>query len=388
MSQADNLAALATNVNSSGVLQPASGGTGVTSATGTGSVVLSNSPTLVTPTLGSASATQITTALGSAGSPALTFTGDTNTGIFSPTADTIAFTEGGVESMRITASGSVLINTTAEADKFTVNGNMCLNTSIGYVFSNGGGSAGSVNSGFGLDGGGNTLRFYTGGAANERMRIDSSGNVGIGTTATTTYRATIANNGGNQLRLYATDVASSTTNTIDFWYLDGGGSPYNNTSIRSLSTANAGNGNLAFYTTPTSGSLTERMRIDSSGNAYVGGSGTNFGATSPIYAKNTARAWLFYSGNTQTVQNSFNVSSVSYLGTGQYQINWANTFPTIYYALVTGQNKGDANNDMNAITQTGTTGGSRQQTTSIAYLNTGYGGNFLNPQQVCAVAFF
>lgn len=91
MSQADNLAALATNVNSSGVLQPASGGTGatstaaapfatkgansditsitglttalsvaqggtgVTTSTGTGSTVLSNSPTLVTPALGTPS---------------------------------------------------------------------------------------------------------------------------------------------------------------------------------------------------------------------------------------------------------------------------------------------------------------------------------------------
>ena len=107
-------------------------------------------------------------------------------------------------------------------------------------------------------------------AGTTAITVDTSQNVGIGTTATTTYRATIANNGGNQLRLYATDVASSTTNTIDFWYLDSGGSPYNNTSIRSLSTANAGNGNLVFYTTPTSGSLTERMRIDSSGNVGIG----------------------------------------------------------------------------------------------------------------------
>jgi hypothetical protein len=44
---------------------------------------------------------------GSASAPSLTFSGDTNTGIFSPAADTIAFTEGGVESMRIDSSGNV-----------------------------------------------------------------------------------------------------------------------------------------------------------------------------------------------------------------------------------------------------------------------------------------
>ena len=44
---------------------------------------------------------------GSAASPAITTTGDTNTGIFFPAADTIAFAKGGVESMRIDASGNV-----------------------------------------------------------------------------------------------------------------------------------------------------------------------------------------------------------------------------------------------------------------------------------------
>jgi hypothetical protein len=46
-------------VNVTGIVAVANGGTGVTSSTGTGSVVLSSSPTLVTPTLGAASATTI-----------------------------------------------------------------------------------------------------------------------------------------------------------------------------------------------------------------------------------------------------------------------------------------------------------------------------------------
>jgi hypothetical protein len=52
-------------------------------------------------------------ALGSAANPSLTFLGDTNTGIFSPAADTIAFSEGGVESMRIDSSGRLLVGTTS-----------------------------------------------------------------------------------------------------------------------------------------------------------------------------------------------------------------------------------------------------------------------------------
>jgi hypothetical protein len=46
---------------------------------------------------------------GTAGDPAITTTGDLNTGIFFPSADTIAFTEGGTEAMRINSSGNIAL---------------------------------------------------------------------------------------------------------------------------------------------------------------------------------------------------------------------------------------------------------------------------------------
>ncbi len=49
---------------------------------------------------------------GAVGTPSLTTSGDTNTGIFFPAADTIAFTEGGTEAMRINSSSYVFINAT------------------------------------------------------------------------------------------------------------------------------------------------------------------------------------------------------------------------------------------------------------------------------------
>jgi hypothetical protein len=49
---------------------------------------------------------------GSAGAPAITTAGDTNTGMFFPAADTIAFSEGGTESMRIDSSGNLGLGVT------------------------------------------------------------------------------------------------------------------------------------------------------------------------------------------------------------------------------------------------------------------------------------
>jgi hypothetical protein len=47
---------------------------------------------------------------GTAALPSISTIGDTNTGIFFPAADTIAFAEGGVESMRIDSSGNVKLS--------------------------------------------------------------------------------------------------------------------------------------------------------------------------------------------------------------------------------------------------------------------------------------
>jgi hypothetical protein len=67
---------------------------------------------------------QFVAAAGTASLPVITTTGDVNTGIFFPAADTIAFSDGGVESVRITDTGNVGVGTSSPASKLDVNGTL------------------------------------------------------------------------------------------------------------------------------------------------------------------------------------------------------------------------------------------------------------------------
>jgi len=96
---------------------PASGV--VTNLTGTASININGTVGATTANTGAfttLSATGVTTfSAGTAALPALTTSGDTNTGIFFPAADTIAFSEGGAESMRLDSSGNLGLGVTPSA---------------------------------------------------------------------------------------------------------------------------------------------------------------------------------------------------------------------------------------------------------------------------------
>jgi hypothetical protein len=88
--------------------------------------------------------------------------------------------------MRIDSSGNVGIGTSSPADKLDVNGRSTFRDNIrlpntNYIYSYAGGTATTVRSGFYLDGTNNILTALTNDA--ERMRINSSGNVGINTSS-------------------------------------------------------------------------------------------------------------------------------------------------------------------------------------------------------------
>lgn len=137
---------------------------------------------------------------GSAGTPSYQG-GDTNTGIFYPAADTIAFAEGGVESMRITSAGNVGIGTTIpniggfnkaitvsatgtnETSGVEIQGNRSLaDTPVGRLdFYNSTNLIGFIQGRRQANANDGSLHFYTANAGTntERVVINSSGVVGI-----------------------------------------------------------------------------------------------------------------------------------------------------------------------------------------------------------------
>ena len=138
---------------------------------------------------------------GSAGTPAVQGT-DTNTGVFYPAADTVGVSTGGSERMRVDSSGNLLIGTTTNtgvdtgSQRLVVNGIGSNGAALGVI-------ADTVGRGIRVTDSSKTytaiydmttslatlgtnqsipLAFITVGS--ERMRIDSSGNLLVGTTAT------------------------------------------------------------------------------------------------------------------------------------------------------------------------------------------------------------
>ena len=212
---------------------------------------------------------------GTAALPAITTTGDTNTGIFFPAADTIAFSEGGVESARFDSAGNLGLgvtpsawNSTSEAVQFNGGsvwsfGNSQISliqnayydgTSIKYV-SNGFAGAYRQENGthywqtVASGTAGNAISFT------QAMTLDASGRLLLGTTSAgsnqglTVYDAT-----QGEIRLQNSTTGNTTADGFQIAVSGSNALLYNRE-----------NAPLLFGTNDT-----ERARIDSSGNLLVG----------------------------------------------------------------------------------------------------------------------
>jgi hypothetical protein len=155
---------------------------------------------------------------GSASAPAIYPTGDTNTGIFFPAADTIAFSEGGAEAMRLDSSGNVGIGTSSPTSRLHVH---TAGSSYSIVQITNGDTGSTVNDGLhiGMDNNGTTAAFNIRDASGvlvfrtqdaERARIASNGNLLVATTSSPTQTGAIVAN--NELFVYNIPTTASGAN--------------------------------------------------------------------------------------------------------------------------------------------------------------------------------
>jgi len=113
-------------------------------------------------------------AAGTAASPSLIPTGDPNTGVWFPAADTVAVSTGGTERVRVTSTGLVGIGSNNPPEKLTVGaGNIRLDSGQGVFW---GGTENYIYGNHASD----FIAIVTNNV--EIIRFEQSGNVGIGTT--------------------------------------------------------------------------------------------------------------------------------------------------------------------------------------------------------------
>jgi len=238
---------------------------------------------------------------GTAALPAITPSGDPNTGIYSPGADQLAISTSGTQRATIDSSGRLLVNTTSSAtDNIAGTGyanivqilgaatgaglkvgntsdtariNIVRSANVGTDVELGtisfGSEANSVErarvSGFsettgGSGGRGGNLRFYTAADASatptERMRITNAGLVGLGTSSPD-GKLTIQSSGNST---FVTNWKNSSGTNIGYFYQDG-------------------SGNGTFYVNDSAAA--QKVLLNSNGVSYFTGGSLGIGNTGP-----------------------------------------------------------------------------------------------------------
>jgi hypothetical protein len=215
--------------------------------------------------------------------------------------DALTFWTNNTERMRITSTGAVGIGTSSPAYKLHISG-----SSPTLMVQDTGANASqafiqATNSGnyFGCSTSGGTTQpmlFYVG---TERMRLDSSGNLGIGVTPSAwggSYKALQIPSGA--LAAFSTSVVSLYQNSFDSGT---GAFKYVNTALAAKYDINQGSHNWSIAPSGTAGAaltFTQAMTLDASGNLGIGTtSPTNFAGYVTLALNDTTGSFVELKAN-------------------------------------------------------------------------------------------
>ena len=326
----------------------------------------------------------LATNLGAVGTPAYTFTGDLNTGMWSPAADTMAVSTAGAERLRITSAGNVGIGETSPAAPLhvaSINTNAYgafVASAIGIAKVGNGARVALVD--FGVGGGlfsnwyynssldkaaaagyspridlwvsDGSIRFSGSSSVaadaniawSERMRIDSAGNVGIGTTAPGAlldargdFAVGAATNsmgiirrssvqGSNGVKIQGNIVTTIDDTNPGASVVVGGGSLSDgfegNIVLTAYGTTGSADRNtIRFQTRSGTNTVAERMRITSAGDVGIGVTPVT-GNWSPLFQ---VKRSIFNGGNSDRTEVGYN-----YYRTSGVNTYIATDFATLY----------------------------------------------------------
>jgi hypothetical protein len=164
-----------------------------------------------------------------------------------------------------------------------------------------------------------TIAFGEGGA--EVMRIDSSGNVGIGVTPNTKLQ--VYGGSGNLMKFQSSTGMGTAGEKIDISFTQA-----SDVEVGKISYVTTSTGNIALAFSTYASGLAERARITSGGDFQFN---SGYGSVATAYG---CRAWVNFNGTgTVAIRGSGNVSSITDNGTGAYTVNFSTALIDANYCI-------------------------------------------------------